>query len=196
MSDVRLALKRDLPELARTLASAFSEDPVMTWMFEDAEARPEHLLRMQNFGLATALLRGHVYTLPDLRAAALWAPPDVPMLDDAAGREMGRVMAEAIGEKAGEKLGAMAQLQKAHPDETHFYLFTLGTHADAQSQGLGSRVIAPVLERCDAEGLPAFLESSNPRNVPFYERHGFRVVEEIVLEEGGPIMHPMWRDPR
>ena len=195
MSDARHALARDLPELARTLASAFAEDPVTTWMFEDPVSRPGHLLRMQTFVLETGLPHGHVYTDPSLRAAAIWAPPDVAMLDDESGGALARLMTESIGEKAGEKLAAMAQLASAHPREPHFYLFTLGTRADAQSRGLGARVIEPVLTRCDADGLPAYLESSNPRNVPFYERHGFRVTSEILLADDGPVMHTMWREP-
>ena len=72
----------------------------------------------------------------------------------------------------------------------------LGVLEDVRLVMLGGQVIAPVLERCDVERVPAYLESSNPRNVPFYQRHGFQVVDEIVLEEGGPVLHTMWRDPR
>ena len=165
-------------------------------MFEDPASRPEHLLRMQTFVLEAGLSHGHVYTDRSLRAAAIWSPPDVTLLDDEAGPALARVLSETIGEKAGEKLEALAQLAGAHPAEPHFYLFILGTRAEAQSQGLGSRVIAPVLARCDADGLPAYLESSNPRNVPFYQRHGFRVVDELVLANRGPVMHTMWREPR
>ena len=195
MSAVRHALARDLPELARTLASAFAEDPVTNWMFEDPATRPAHLLRMQAFVLETGLPHGHLYTDPSLRSAAIWSPPDVALLDDERGAALAQLMTESIGERAGEKLAAMAQLAGAHPKDPHFYLFTLGTRADAQSQGLGSLVIEPVLARCDADGLPAYLESSNPRNVPFYERHGFRVTSELLLAENGPLMHTMWREP-
>ena len=90
----------------------------------------------------------------------------------------------------------MAGALSHSPSEPHFYLFILGTDAKTQSQGLGSQVLKPVLDICDAQGLAAHLESSNSRNVPFYQRHGFEVVGEIELEAGGPVIRPMHRAPR
>ena len=90
-------------------------------------------------------------------------------------------------------LGAM---EKAHPSEPHYYLEAIGTRQDWQSKGVGSAVMAAMLERCDREGLPAYLESSNPRNIPFYARHGFEVRPLVPLPPGAPPMTPMWREPR
>jgi hypothetical protein len=53
-----------------------------------------------------------------------------------------------------------------------------------------------VLDHCDDEGLPAYLESSKERNVPFYSRHGFKVVKEVPIPGGGPKIWTMWREPR
>ena len=61
---------------------------------------------------------------------------------------------------------------------------------------MGARLLAPVLARCDRDGLPAYLESSNPRNLPFYERHGFVRRTAVPLPSGCPLVTPMWRDPR
>ena len=83
-----------------------------------------------------------------------------------------------------------------HPTEPHYYLEVLGTRKDGQSKGIGSSVINAVLERCDEEGVPAYLESSNPRNIPFYARHGFESTDEIVCGKGAPTVTAMWRDPR
>ena len=73
--------------------------------------------------------------------------------------------------------------------------FILGTAAASQSRGLGSALITDMLDRCDRQGLGAYLESSNIRNVPFYERHGFKVLSEIKISDGFTA-RPMWRDPR
>ena len=71
----------------------------------------------------------------------------------------------------------------------------LGTEPASQGQGLGSAVLGPVLEQCDADGVGAYLESSKERNIDFYARHGFRVTDELRLLRG-PRMWGMWRDPR
>jgi GNAT superfamily N-acetyltransferase len=65
-----------------------------------------------------------------------------------------------------------------------------------QGNGLGSRLIQPVLEICDRDGIPAYLESSKRSNIAFYARHGFRVTAELKLARRGPTMWPMWREPR
>ena len=65
-----------------------------------------------------------------------------------------------------------------------------------QGKGLGSALICPMIDRCDAEGMPAYLESSNPQNIPFYARHGFQPTGEIVVGKGAPTVTAMWRDPR
>ena len=61
---------------------------------------------------------------------------------------------------------------------------------------MGSASMRPVLEHCDTEGVPAYLESSKERNVPFYRRHGFEVVREVSLPDSGPKIWTMWREPR
>ena len=196
MSPSRHALASDLPELSQTLASAFLDDPVLSWFFPDAGKRLDQLARMMAFSLEAGLGRGHVYTTENRRAAAIWSPPDVPIFDRHSGGSFSTLLRELIGASADEKLAAFAKIQEAHPHDPHFYLFTLGTHAENQSQGLGGQVMEPVLGTCDRERLWAYLESSNPRNIPFYERHGFALRGEIPLTEEGLAVYPMWRDPR
>ena len=93
-------------------------------------------------------------------------------------------------------LGAFSASEKEHPEGEHYFLEAIGTRRDAQSTGVGSAVITPMLDRCDAEGMPAYLQSSNLQNVPFYARHGFEVTGEIILGKGAPTVTAMWRDPR
>jgi ribosomal protein S18 acetylase RimI-like enzyme len=90
----------------------------------------------------------------------------------------------------------MLSLEARHPSgPPHYYLAVLGTDPAQQGRGLGSALLAPVLERCDQDGVGAFLESSKERNIDFYARHGFRVTDELRLPRG-PTMWQMWRDPR
>ncbi len=93
-------------------------------------------------------------------------------------------------------IGLLNAMESAHPREPHYYLESLGTRADQQGKGAGSAVLEPMLERCDAEGVPAYLESSNPRNVPFYARHGFVERGPLRMPKGAPPMMTMWREPR
>ena len=82
-----------------------------------------------------------------------------------------------------------------HPHEPHHYLGILGVSPELQGRGIGSALMQPVLERCDRDGMPAYLEATTPRNRALYERHGFRVVLQVRWPDGGPPLWPMWRDP-
>jgi GNAT superfamily N-acetyltransferase len=94
-------------------------------------------------------------------------------------------------------LNALTKMDKVHPhDPPSWYLLGLATVKEHQGKGLGSALLSHMLTRCDTEGLPAYLESSNPRNVPFYARHGFVEREPIRFGDQGPVLTPMWRDPR
>lgn len=92
-------------------------------------------------------------------------------------------------------LRLLGRLDALHPTEAHWYLSTIGTDPDQQGRGVGSALMAPGLERCDAEGVRAYLESSKEANLPFYRRFGFEVTSEIVTE-GGPTIWQMWREPQ
>jgi ribosomal protein S18 acetylase RimI-like enzyme len=93
-------------------------------------------------------------------------------------------------------VAVMELMEKHHPDEPHWYLMLIGSDPSVRGAGFGQALMRSRLDRCDAEGVPAYLENSNPRNESYYLRFGFEVTGEIKLPDGGPPMWPMWRDPR
>jgi ribosomal protein S18 acetylase RimI-like enzyme len=103
----------------------------------------------------------------------------------------------ALGARTIVALRMLHQVQQLHPSTPeHHYLSVLAIDPSRQGQGLGSELLAPVLARCDRDRVPAYLESSNERNRPFYRRHGFEVVGVYRVPNGGPSVARMWRDPR
>lgn len=200
MTTIRPATAADRALLANTLASAFANDPLFGWM---AGAGPNKPLEPTMRLLFGALVKGDlgrpdhlVFLSEDGTGAAIWKAPNrwkMPTGDLV--RSM-PTMLRALGTKLPRMVGALNAIEKVHPTEEHYYLEGLGTRQDVQSKGIGSSVIGHMLDRCDAEGLPAYLESSNPRNVPFYARHGFVKTGEIVCGKGAPTVTAMWRDPR
>ena len=124
--------------------------------------------------------------------AALWDGPGAWRFDgreDAAMAVSGLLGAGLRGFAVGQ---AFQQVEAAHPAEPHYYLAILGVRPDRRGRGLGSALLEPGLARADAEGLPCYLESSNPLNVGLYERHGFEVTREHHLPDG-PLLTYMWR---
>jgi ribosomal protein S18 acetylase RimI-like enzyme len=200
MSDpqaVRRATSRDIPALARMLARAFLDDPVASWAWRPDGLRLGALERFQAIRLRQLIAGEEVWTTDELTCAALWAPPGRWHMTL---RETAMLVPCFLHPQLFVRMPLVAlgweKLERGHPRKPlHFYLAVLGTEPEAQGRGLGSAVLGGVLEQCDRDGVGAYLESSKERNIDFYARHGFRVLEEIRLLRG-PSMWAMWRDPR
>ena len=195
-SDLGLARAEDVPALAAALARAFEHNPGMSWTFRDDARR----LRQLETGFAHYLHsiwleRGECWRIEGVGGAAIWLPPgrwELPPLDQL--RLLPGVVRSA-GRDSPRLLRFYQWTEKRHPHEPHWYLAVLGVHPDHQGRGFGSHLMRPVLERCDAEGVPAYLETDTERNVAIYERHGFRTRSKEPLPGGGPPVWFMWRDP-
>ena len=183
--------------VATTLAKAFDDDPVMSWLFPDAPSRPKRLAGMFEILMRRHhIVHGEVLVEDSTAGAALWDPPDkwkLPVREQILGMPS---LLRVMGSRAFTGMRALADVEKKHPREPHWYLAVLGTEPASQGKGIGSALMQPILDRCDKEGLPAFLESSKETNIPFYSRHGFEVTGEIPLGKDGPKVWPMWRTPR
>jgi ribosomal protein S18 acetylase RimI-like enzyme len=192
---VRKATETDFGVLAEVLARAFAEDPVTAWFFPGRRTRVARVRRLFVIRLRQLAPQGAVYTTVDLAGAALWTVP-LQWREDA--RQLLRLLpaAPAILPRPLRALRASAHIEARHPAEPHFYLSVLGTDPVRRGEGVGSALLSPVLERCDRERRPAYVEASRERNVAFYERHGFGVCERIELPGGGPSLWLMWRPPR
>ncbi len=195
--ELRRVVPEDVPPLAGVLARAFLDDPVASWAFRVEKLRLKALERFQGTRMRQLVGEQEVWTDSERRCAALWAPPGRWKMSL---REVAAMVPAFMHPRLITQMPIAAigweKLEQRHPhDPPHWYLAVLGTDPSAQGQGLGSAVMAPVLERCDADGVGAYLESSKESNIAFYSRHGFKVTEEIRLL-AGPPMWKMWRDPR
>jgi GNAT superfamily N-acetyltransferase len=128
----------------------------------------------------------------DYSAVALWLGPDAGPDDDA----LKRLINESLPpEKSAVMASLFEEMARRHPQEPHWYLPLIGVDPARQGQGLGAALMRPVLEECDEVHLLAYLESTNPRNRPFYERLGFEAIGEIKVGDCPPIV-PMLRQPK
>jgi GNAT superfamily N-acetyltransferase len=189
---VRNATQGDAKALSAAMARAFEDDPVMSWLYPGLH-RLESFFR--NYELKLHLGHGAVFTTDDVAGGAIWAPPDEWRTSFADLVRVSPALLRATGTRIARGIGTMRAVESKHPKERHWYLAALGTEPSKQGKGVGSALLGPILERCDNEGVPAYLESSKESNIPFYRRHGFEVTSEIQLPKG-PKVWPMWRDPR
>ena len=196
---VRPASRADVPALSETLSKAFADDPVMAWMLPDAADRRRRLPRVfRELTQHGHLGRGGVEVALDgstVAAAALWDPPG--RWQQSAAEQLRAIPSFLWAFGAAVRRGMLVDERMAavHPEEPHWYLAIIGSDPTVRGKGFGNALMRSRLDRCDAEYAPAYLESSNPDNVPYYERFGFEVTGEITLPDG-PSLIPMWRRPR
>ncbi|MGX4689881.1 GNAT family N-acetyltransferase [Streptomyces sp. JNUCC 63] len=194
---IRSAGQDDRALVVRLLDEAFQDDPVSGWVFPGEEYRRTTHHRLMAAFTDIVLEEGRIDVTEDGTACALWlsipaAVPDGPDDPDDAVR-----LRETV-DPANARVEEIARLMAdSHPaDRAHEYLWMIGVTPGRQGEGLGSALIRHVLDHCDRESLPAYLEASSKRSTKLYERLGFTFTGTTLDLPGGPRMWPMWRESR
>jgi ribosomal protein S18 acetylase RimI-like enzyme len=192
---VRLSDARDHRTLTQVLARAFDDDPVQRWVFPGIRVRARYGAAFFRWSLWRCMDQQVSWTTDDLAGAAVWMLPDrwqvtIPQL-----AQLGRLAGLGVRWRGPLVMWGLTAVERRHPDDRHLYLAVLGVDPLRQGAGVGSRLLAPGLELCDRDGLPAYLETAKERNVSFYSRHGFRVTGRLRLPAGPPVWL-MRREPR
>lgn len=171
---------------------AFVTDPAARWSWPQADDFLHNMpLAARAFGGKSFAL-GTAYGIDRFAGVALWLPPGVPPDEEALGTLIERTAPASIQQDAA---GVFEQMASFHPHEPHWYLPLIGVDPSRQGQRLGDKLMAHALNRCDADQLPAYLESSNPLNLSFYQRNGFEALGKIQIGSS-PTLVPMLRKPR
>jgi GNAT superfamily N-acetyltransferase len=195
---VRKASRYDTLVLSRVLADAFYDDPAGRWFFPRAHTRRRQLERFFSLVMLerTALEHDEVWTTDGVAGAAIWMPPgsmQTTALDEA---RLMPALLRAGGRDIVRALRGMGAMEAVHPTEPHWYLPQIGVATAWQGRGIGSALLRPVLDRCDDEGMPAYLEATSEQNRALYERNGFEAFDVLSLPSGGPVLTLMWREPQ
>ncbi|MGX1913799.1 GNAT family N-acetyltransferase [Streptomyces phaeochromogenes] len=192
---IRRAGEADREAVIRLLDEAFQNDPVSSWVFPDAEHRRlRHPLLMGAF-VDAVLAEGYVDVTEDGSACALWlSVPTEPAEED---DEDGPAQLRKDVDPENERVELIGRLTAGiHPEgRAHEYLWMIGVAPGRQGEGLGGALVQHVLDRCDDEGVAAYLEASSARSRGLYERLGFEFTGSALELPAGPLMWPMWREP-
>ncbi|MEV8551272.1 GNAT family N-acetyltransferase [Streptomyces glaucescens] len=196
---IRTAGESDRELVVRLLDESFREDPVSRWVFPGGAylARTHHKLMAAFTDIVLAA--GWVDVTEDDSACALWLRVAAADPAGAGPDDDGPAQVRAAVDPANERVELIGRLTAGiHPaDRAHDYLWMIGVAPQRQGEGLGTALMTQVLDRCDREGRPAYLEASNTGSRRLYERLGFTVMTDRVLTlPDGPTMWPMWREPR
>jgi len=174
-----------------TLTLSFSADPIVRWLYPDARSYLAHFPAVISYFGGAAFDHDTAQISSGSEAASLWLPPDVHPDGDGLLAYFDETLTKS--QKA-DFYKVFDIMEAVHPETPCWHLAFIGTDPAKKGHRHGSALMQQMLPRCDAEGQIAYLENTNPANIPFYERHGFRVIGEI--QAGAvPPMYAMRRDP-
>lgn len=189
---IKTATESDEKSVIDVLVLAFSTDPASRWTWPNAHDYLTHFPGLAKAFGGKAFAQRSAYFVDGYGGASLWLPPNVHPDEDA----MTKLFESTTSEQIRDDLPKIFEkMESYHPTEPHWYLPLIGVDPMLQGNGFGSALLTHALRACDRDNKLAYLESSNPRNIPLYERHGFEVLGEI--QEGtSPVIFPMLRKPR
>ncbi len=194
----RLARIDDADAITETIATAFFNDPLWSWAFNDETRRAEQYRVWWRVFVDSSYRNQFTWVTPQCESVAVWVPPGGSEITPAEERHLVDLVGEFMaGDHANAVLALLDRFEAAHPHaEPHYYLSIVATHDDHRGRGTGEALLAENLTRVDAEHMPAYLESSNPANVKRYRRLGFEPIGEISVPDGLPAVTTMWRSAR
>lgn len=189
---VRVMTEAEEDSAVDIIALAFAADPMARWTWPQARQYLGAIVRMTRAFGGKSFSNGSAFCTDDYAATALWLPPGLQPDEEELSAVIESTATPAIAHEAAPIFEQMAAYR---PTEPHWYLPLIGADPAHQGQGHGNALMAFALARCDGDRSPAYLESSNPRNIPFYKRHGFEPLGEIQVGSS-PTLVPMLRPPR
>ena len=176
-----------------TLVRAFMDDSMFGWVFPEPAARASGLRRLNRIPLEYGQRYGYVRQSGEGRCVAIWIPPGEPMSPVRMIRCGMLTVPLRTGLRPLARFGGanavMDKIHKRHMSGPHWELLIVAVDPELQGRGRGSDLVRDGLARADESGLPCYLNTNTPANVPFYERLGFTVLEQATLGKGGP---PAW----
>jgi ribosomal protein S18 acetylase RimI-like enzyme len=189
---IKTARASDADPVIAIVTLAFSADPAARWTWPDPQQYLRHFPRFVKAFGGKAFPHESAYSMDDYAGAALWLPPGIHPDEDVLTDLLQRTASEQIHQDVS---AVLEQMGRYHPSEPHWYLPLIGVDPSQQGKGYGAALMQHALIACDRDNQLAYLESSNPRNIPLYERHGFEVLGTIQVGTSPPIF-PMLRKPR
>jgi ribosomal protein S18 acetylase RimI-like enzyme len=179
-------------QIVDVVTLAFATDPVARWVYPNSQQYLEYFPNFIRLFGGRAFETQTAYYINSFAAASLWLPPEVGPDEEALAALFRNTVSK---ERLDDLFAVFEQMGEFHPPEPHWYLPLIGVDPTQQNKGYGAMLLQHALAACDREGKPAYLESSNPRNVTLYQRHGFEIVGTIQAGSSPP-MFPMRREPR
>ena len=187
--EVREHRPNELSTLIAVAARAFWDDPLFNFFAPDLLVQHRAMPGFFAAAIHDCARHGSVWTATTndtVVGVAAWLPPGVhvPTRGLRALRQLRHAGPTLIrSPERSRAIRLMNEMPQRHLTDPHWYLETLATDPRFQGRGVGRALLAPILQRCDDEGYPVYLETQKESNLAYYARSGFAVTDVIALEK-------------
>jgi ribosomal protein S18 acetylase RimI-like enzyme len=186
---------------AEILAKAFQNDPMYRYVIPCEEKRARNLFWLMRKVIQYSRRYGRVYITSASEGVICWLPPGRTKIT------MGGIIRTGLFTIAlrfgvssyrrfDDNLSYTDQVHNRHASNPHWYLWAIGVDPSHQGKGVGGKLLMPILSLSSTDGTPCYLETHNEKNIPFYEKHGFKIVNEGRIPKHGLQVWSMRRDPQ
>ncbi len=184
MSEIIKAEMSDLSQLVEVMIEAFWDDPEMNFLCRgDRKKREAFFLSFRNIFLKS-MFHSQVFTTEDKKAVACWVPPLQKQKSTWRSQTHLRDMLKSVEKTTIQKnILRLKYLLRRNIPSDRYYLSTLAVSPSSQGKGMGSKILEPMLNFCDQENIPAYLNTSKEINLKFYKKHSFEVVKEYRVNK-------------
>jgi ribosomal protein S18 acetylase RimI-like enzyme len=187
-------------QAAQLLCRAFVDGPTVNYVLDDANKRPRRWRSTFKFEVDRGVHFGETYSYEDMKGVAVWLKPGAEDLTPWQLLRLGYWQMPFLFDYGGYRrvknhLNVSEQMKNEIVPDDHWYLSVLGVNPEFQGQGIGSKLLQPVLSKSDSGGHPCYLETSYESNLRFYALHGFEVRGEVQVPGGGPTLWGLFRKP-
>ena len=191
-------------QACQVAGEAFQDDPTTLFIYPDERERKQKLqygfVMVYNYGIKNGVAYA---TSSNLEGIVIWLPPDKVHPSTWTMMRHGGFYAMR---KVGLKLKAMKRSfavfgytetrHEYHAPFDHWYLQNIAVKPEEQGKGHGGRLLKPMIEKINSEGLPIYLETNKEKNLSFYQKHGFEILEHVIIPKTDVLLWCMLRNPR
>lgn len=173
---------RDRDIVVDILSKSFDDNKSVNYIVKQDSKRPHRLRSLMEYSFDICHSSGDVFLSEDRKGCALTLLPDKKKTNLKSILWDVKLIANCIGiTNVGKAMGREAKIKKLQLKDKMYYLWFIGVEPSEQHKGIGGRLMDGIIKKAELLNRPICLETSTTKNIPWYEKFGFKIYNELDL---------------
>lgn len=162
------------------LTNSFEDNQSVNYIVKQDSKRKERIRALMDYSFEICYMFGAVYLSDDKKGCALVLYPDQKKFSIKSALLDVQLLLNAIGlTRAGKAMSRESAIKSNYPNEPIYYLWFLGVFNADQNNGVGSQLLKEIIQDSQKQQKPIYLETSTIKNIPWYQKFGFSIYQEL-----------------